>query len=430
MGQRPEMELMKPPADRYKWFALAILWVAFFLQQGSRQIFSATLPAIQNAFGATRADLGLVATVFTFVYGVCVPFAGLASDMLRRKWMVVAGVLVFSAGVFCSGFAAGVGLLILFYGVVNGLGQTFYYPASTSLVSQLHAETRATALGILQFGLYAGIILCSWASGFFADLGPGGWKTPFFIFGGVGVAWAFACMVFLADTPPAAAPDGASGRATPREALKAIVANPVALLLAAAFGMHVYVDVGYKTWMPDFLFKTFAADGITRANAALNAVLWHYLGAFAGVAAGSRFADRSVKNRPSARHETCAFGMLFAAPFILATALAPSLGPGRGAFAACCAASALFGLFRGFFDSNLFAALFDAVAPRYHASATGLILCAAFVVGSSSGYVLGLIKTPAAGLASLAPVYFAGGLVLLVSRRAVNRVKFTEHTPC
>jgi hypothetical protein len=35
------------------------------------------------------------------------------------------------------------------YGVVNGLGQTFYYPASTSLVSQLHSNSRATALGIL-----------------------------------------------------------------------------------------------------------------------------------------------------------------------------------------------------------------------------------------------------------------------------------------
>ena len=37
----------------YKWLALALLWVAFFLQQGTRQVFSATLSSIQGSLGVT-----------------------------------------------------------------------------------------------------------------------------------------------------------------------------------------------------------------------------------------------------------------------------------------------------------------------------------------------------------------------------------------
>ena len=71
----------------YKWRALALLWVAFFLQQGTRQIFGATLTSIQGSLGASAAAIGAVATVFTFAYGLSVPFAGaallLASDAGR-----------------------------------------------------------------------------------------------------------------------------------------------------------------------------------------------------------------------------------------------------------------------------------------------------------------------------------------------------------
>ena len=88
----------------YKWLALALLWVAFFLQQGTRQVFSATLSSIQGSLGVTSAQIGLVATVFTFAYGLSVPFAGAAADLFNRKWMVVSGVFVFCLGIFASGF--------------------------------------------------------------------------------------------------------------------------------------------------------------------------------------------------------------------------------------------------------------------------------------------------------------------------------------
>ena len=60
----------------YKWFALALLWVAFFLQQGTRQVYGPLVGSIKDAVGASDVQLGLVSTVFTLVYGITIPFAG------------------------------------------------------------------------------------------------------------------------------------------------------------------------------------------------------------------------------------------------------------------------------------------------------------------------------------------------------------------
>jgi len=407
----------------YKWLALALLWVAFFLQQGTRQVFSATLSSIQGSLGVTSAQIGLVATVFTFAYGLSVPFAGVAADLLNRKWMVVSGVFVFCLGIFASGFVAALGLLIVTYGLLNGFGQSFYYPSATSIIGQLHKETRATALSILQMGLYAGIIGCSAAAGFLAESGADGWRTAFRIFGGIGMLWAVALAFLLRDTKPSVNGQVAGSpsekpveKPSLKEAFAVFIANPSAVLLAVGLGMMIYVDVGFKTWMPSHLETTF---GVAKRSAALNAVLWHYLGAFVGVTLGGRFSDRLVAKRPSVRMETNILGLACAVPFIAWMAYAPSL-------TACCVAMALFGVFRGVYDSNLMASLFDIIPSRYHASGAGIMLCFGFVFGSTSPVVLGLLKehfSSSAGLASLAAFYLVGAAVIFASRWRAFRAR-------
>ena len=137
----------------YKWIALFLLWVAFFLQQGMRQIYGPLLGSIQTSVGATNEQLGLVSTVFTLMYGLSIPFAGFAADLFSRKWMVAIGVAIFSAGILTSGFVTCIVALVVTYGLVNGFGQPFYYPSSTSLISQFHADSKAPALSILQLGM-------------------------------------------------------------------------------------------------------------------------------------------------------------------------------------------------------------------------------------------------------------------------------------
>ena len=398
----------------YKWRALALLWVAFFLQQGTRQIFGATLTSIQGSLGVSAAAIGAVATVFTFAYGLSVPFAGAAADLFNRKWMVVSGVFVFCLGIFVSGFASALGVMIVTYGLLNGVGQSFYYPSSTSIIGELHKDTRATALSILQMGNYAGIVGCSAAAGWLAQIGSDGWRMAFWVFGGIGVFWAVV-MAFGLRSGKLESKVGVgerNGEEKPslKEAFKVFVANPSALLLAVGLGMMIYVDVGFKTWMPSHLSESLC---VAKGSAALNAVLWHYIGAFVGVTLGGRISDRLASKRPSVRMETNIAGLAFAAPFIVWMAYAPSL-------LSCGIAMAFFGVFRGVYDSNLMASLFDLVPQRYHASGAGLMLSCAFVVGSTSPVVLGLVKdafSSTAALASLAAFYIVGAAVIAIARR-------------
>ena len=387
------------------------LWVAFFLQQGTRQIFGATLSSIQGSLGVSAAQIGMIATVFTFAYGLSVPFAGVTADLLNRKWMVVSGVFVFCLGIFCSGFVSSLGLLLVTYGILNGFGQSFYYPSATSIIGELHRETRATALSILQMGLYAGIIGCSAASGFLAEGGAEGWRMPFRLFGGIGVLWAVVLALGLRGTEPAHqdAEPAKREKASLKEAFMVFIANPSALMLAVGLGMMIYVDVGFKTWMPSHLAETF---GLSKGSAALNAVLWHYIGAFAGVTLGARVSDRLVSRRPSVRMETNIAGLAIAVPFIAWMSYAPSV-------VSCCVAMAFFGVFRGVYDSNLMASLFDIIPPKYHASGAGLMLSCAFVFGSTSPVVLGVLKeafSSTAALASLAVFYLLGAAVIAIAR--------------
>ena len=406
----------------YKWFALALLWVAFFLQQGTRQVYGPLVGSIKDAVGASDVQLGLVSTVFTLVYGITIPFAGFAADLFSRKWMVVIGVAIFSAGILTSGFVTCIGALVVTYGLVNGFGQPFYYPSSTSLISQLHADSKATALSLLQLGMYGGVIGCSWLAGWFAGLGTEGWRLPFKVLGVVGLCWAGVLAFTLRNTEVSRADADAQERVPPADrvtigaALKAMFAKPAAVLIALALGMEVYVDVGFKTWMPNYLSETFS---VSKASAGLNAVLWHYLGAALGIVIGSRIGDRFVKRCPTIRFWVIGGGLFLGAPFIFMMSQATT-------YLTCCIAMFLFGVFRGAYDSNNFAAFFDVVEPRYHASAAGFNLMIAFLFGCFSPTVLGWTKanySMATGLSTLAIPYLVGVALLVVACRSFARAR-------
>ena len=398
----------------YRWTALILLWVAFFLQQGTRQLFGPSVPAICGSLGVDKIALGAVGTVFAMVYGICVPFAGLTADIFNRKWMVTIGVAVFCLGIFLSGFVASVGLLMLTYGVFNSFGQTFYYPSATSLISQLHKESRATAISILQLALYIGIVGCGGFAGWLAGKGGDSWRIPFWVLGGVGLAWAAVLAVFLRNTKPDVT-SAASSKPSIGEALKSVFSKPTALCVTIALAMMIYVDIGFKNWMPTHLQSEFLeSNPFLRQWAGFHAVFWHYFGAALGIIAGSRIGDRFVKVRPGIRLEIGIAGLTCAVPFIVWMAMTSS-------FSACCIAMFGFGVFRGVYDSNFMASFFDVVNPRYHASGVGIMMCIAFLFGSLSSTVLPFIakltgENMSISMSSLGGFYLTGAVVILLSR--------------
>lgn len=398
---------------QYKWVALALLWVTYFLLQGSRQIYGATLPQIKADFAVDDVRMGMVASTFFLCYAIAVPFGGFAADFLRRKWVVVAGTALFAAGVFLSSFVATAGLLVATYGVLNGIGQSMVPTSSTSIIQQLHSESRATALSIYQLGLYAGIILCSVAAGYLGSLGPGGWRKAFLLFGGLGLLWTVVLAFFLRDTPPATRAQ-AEDRPSFKDALLAMFSKPSAILMTLAFGLSNFGDIGFRTWMPTYLQRTFA--NMTPASAAFHSVIWFYAGGFLGILAGSRLSDR-WKRRGSigARLDCNLIGLVLCAHCAFAI-----VNAGAG-LAGTAAALAVYGFVHGFYDANFIVSFYEVVNPRYRTAAYGLFACGAFAIGSAAPAVLGVLSSAFSfryALSMIGVFYLAAALATAVSRIA------------
>ena len=398
--------------SNYKWVVLLLVSIAYFLAQGTRLIYSAVLPQIKADFaasGVTDAQLGLISSVFTLVFGLSMPFAGLVADLFNRKRVLVFGAFLFAVGIFVSGFAAGLGMLFISYGIINSIGQSLMPPCNTSLISQYHDETRGTAFSIYQTAIYVGIVVCSVVSGYLAQLGEGGWRYAFWIFGAIAVLWAVVIAVFLKDTPQSTS-GNKIGLDSVREALQAFLKKPSSLILMAGLGCYFFVTYAFKAWAPIFMIRSFPEMGTTQA--VFHGVFWFYLGAFFGVTLGGRLSDALKIRRPGIRFEVEFVGLALCIPFILMMAFVHSLP-------LMIIAILMFGFATGVYDSNIYAALFDVINPRFRAVGTGLFGCGGCIVGAFGPTVMGLLNdafTPRLSMASLAIFAVVGALALLSAR--------------
>ena len=182
----------------YKWGMLALVSAAYFLAQGTRNVYGAVLPSIGADLGLSNAARGAVATAFFATFGLMIPLAGFFADFFRRKWTIVAGMALFSSAILATGFANGFLMLLIAYGVVNSLGQCLMPPSNSSLIGQLHVETRSRAFAVYQTTFYVGIVVCCCVGGGLAGLGAGGWRWAFK--GGKGVATTAGCVMALSPT--------------------------------------------------------------------------------------------------------------------------------------------------------------------------------------------------------------------------------------
>lgn len=396
----------------YKWIVLLLVSIAYFLAQGTRLIYSAVLPQIKADFassGVTDTQLGLISSTFTLIFGLAMPFAGLAADLFNRKRVLVIGSFLFAIGIFVSGFAAGLGMLFISYGILNAIGQSLMPPCNTSLISQYHDKTRGTAFSIYQTAIYAGIVFCSVVSGYLAQLGEGGWRWAFWIFGAIAILWAVVIMITLKDNPQSSKGETV-GLKDVADALKAFMEKPSSLILMAGLGCYFFVTYAFKAWAPIFMIRAFPDMDTTQA--VFHGVFWFYLGAFVGVTLGGRISDALKSRRPGIRFEVEFIGLALCIPFILMMAYSQSLIP-------MIAAILLFGFATGVYDSNIYAALFDVINPRYRAVGTGLFGCGGCIVGAFGPTVAGFLNeafSPRVSMASLAIFAIVGALAILCAR--------------
>ncbi|MBO5707051.1 MAG: MFS transporter, partial [Bacteroidaceae bacterium] len=244
---------MKGTHKHYKWEVLALLWMAYLLNQADRQVFNTVLPAIRDTLNLTDTSVGLIATIFNLCYAFMVPLGGLAGDRLSRKWVVTIAILFWSVATMFTGLATGVLMLILMRSVATGGGEAFFGPANYSLLGQYHTDTRARAMSIHQTSYYVGVILAGWLAGYIAD--KLGWQYSFIIFGAAGIVWGIVMAIRLKDKKEtdchvADAPRNDVEKPGIFDGFKTVFTTPTALALTIGFSGFIFVITGYMTWVP------------------------------------------------------------------------------------------------------------------------------------------------------------------------------------
>ncbi|MCX7045412.1 MAG: MFS transporter [Candidatus Sumerlaeota bacterium] len=405
------------PHKNYKWELLALLCCAYFFHQGDRAIFGVVLTKIQTDLQLTDRELGFVGSALFLTLALMMPVAGCLGDVWNKKRIIIGSLIFWSAATMCTGLSGGLIALIAFRSVATAGGESFYAPAAYPLMAAYHTRTRAFALSIHQAALYISVMASGFLGGYIAELW--GWRSAFFIFGAGGIVLGLILVWRLCDTaaPASAAATGAAG-ASPAtkdsvwQSLSMVFRSPTAILLTMGFTAIVFVNNAYLVWAPAFLQERF---GLSLTQAGGYAMFYHHVAALAGILVGGWISDRMAIKQPVFRPKMMCGAMLLGAPVIFL------MGCGRQ-LELVCAAMAGFGLFRGLYEANTHAALFEVIAPRHRASAIGITVMLAFLAGSLSPLFLGHLRQtfPAGqglgyGFCALSGAYVLGGLAVMAA---------------
>ena len=368
----------------YKWFLIAMLSCAFFFHQADRALFGLLTIPIQDDLHLTDVQIGWINTTLSWTLAAMTVVAGFLGDRLSRKWIITLSLIAWSLMTICMGFIGGFAGALFFRSIATGVGESFYAPSAYALIAVHHRETRSVALSIHQAALYIGLmvsgLVVAWMLGFL-----GTWRNVFIAFGAAGCALGIIFIWALRDGT-----NSCSNRRTQLStsnfrlstSLRAYFCNPSALCATAGFVAIVFVNNAYLFWAPKFAAEKFA---IGVGEAGKGVMLWHHLFAFAAILAGGITTDHFVKKMPRFRLGFQSVALLCGAPALLWIGLAPS-------FASLLVAASAYGVFRGFFEVNTHASLFDVVAPDHRSTAVGLLNMIAFFFGGLSGVAMGALS--------------------------------------
>src|SRR6185436_21062738 len=120
--------------------SLSLFWTLFVLtglnlfNYLDRSVVPAVLTDVKTHFALSDGQIGRINTIFMLGYFVTSPIFGYLGDRASRKWLIAAGIFVWSVGTVLSGFAS-VFVALLACHVLVGVGEASYATISPSLLS-------------------------------------------------------------------------------------------------------------------------------------------------------------------------------------------------------------------------------------------------------------------------------------------------------
>lgn len=330
----------------------------------------------------TNRSFGLLTSVFLWVYALFSPLGGYLADRIGRSVLIIGSLAIWSLVTFITGLVDSVNAMIVTRAAM-GISEAFYMPAALALIADYHdGSTRSTATGIHMTGLHLGTALGG-VGGILAE--TYGWRSGFYILGGLGLAYMIIPALILRDIPrkesETARDLSADEPASPMNALLFLCDKSFLALLGyfTLLSMTSWVIIG---WLPVYLQERFH---LNQGAAGFSATSCTEVASFGGILIGGLLADRLIRRTPYGRILIPSIGCIVAAPLLFASTLIDLFWIAILGFM-------IFGLARGFSSANQMPILCQVIDPRCRATGYGVMNALACVMGGVMIYATGILK--------------------------------------
>ena len=175
--------------SRARYKILGLLAAGTMINYLDRTVLGIAAPQLTKELGINAALMGLIFSAFSWSYVVSQIPGGVFLDRFGSKLTYFLAMTLWSLCTLAQGFVNGVGAL---FACRLGLGVTESpcFPTNSRVVATWFPQTeRAFATGTYTVGEYIGLAFFSPL--LFALMGAYGWRTLFYVVGGVGVAFGF-----------------------------------------------------------------------------------------------------------------------------------------------------------------------------------------------------------------------------------------------
>jgi EmrB/QacA subfamily drug resistance transporter len=168
-------KLLEKQAEERTILLVAVL--SSFLNPFMASSVIIALPAIARDFSLSAILTNWISTSYLIASAVFLLPLGRAADLLGRKKIFMAGIVIFTCMSFLVPFAPGITVFLLLR-VLQGIGGAMIFGTSVAILTSVYRpERRGWALGVTVSAVYAGLTLGPFFGGFLTE--KIGWHSIF-----------------------------------------------------------------------------------------------------------------------------------------------------------------------------------------------------------------------------------------------------------
>ena len=317
---------------RRQQLSLVLLVVCGVINYLDRATLAVANEYIRADLGLSLGQMGLLLSAFSWSYALCQLPVGALVDKVGPRWLLGAGLVVWSLAQAAGGLASGFGWFVLAR-IALGIGEAPQFPAAARVVSNwFPPRSRGTPTGVYNSASPLGVALAPLC--LTPLIAATSWHWAFFATGALGLVAALVWVALYRDPAPARLTDverayleadgaGAGGSTTSFAAWRALFRHRTTWGMMLGFFGSVYLNWVYLTWLPGYLRTERHMDLAYAGLAASIPFICGFAGALIAGWASDRVARRAA-SPVSGRRNAVVVATLGMVVFTIPAALADS----------------------------------------------------------------------------------------------------------